>query len=146
MRYITPRKAAQGQGAAPNFYPYRRKAASGLGSARSGTTHHWNITMSSYALIVLTPLFLIAVGGAIGLPQDQVVAHFGRPFPGIITALFVIVGMIHFIKGSQGGAIADYVHGTAQQLTMVAIAIFGWGVIAAAIFALAKMAFTLPAI
>ena len=54
--------------------------------------------------------------------------------------------MIHFIKGSQGGAIADYVHGTAQQLTMVAIAIFGWGVIAAAIFALAKMAFTLPAI
>ena len=129
MRYITPPKAAQG-----------------LGSARAGTAHHWNITMSSYALIVLTPLFLIAVGGAIGLPQDQVVAHFGRPFPGIITALFVIVGMIHFIKGSQGGAIADYVHGTAQQLTMVAIAIFGWGVIAAAVFALAKMAFTLPAI
>lgn len=129
MRYITP-----------------RKAASGLGSARAGTEHHWNITMSSYALVVLTPLFLFVVGGAIGLTQAEVIAHFGRPFPGIITALFVVVGMLHFIKGSQGGAIADYVHGTAQQLTMIAIAIFGWGVIAAAIFALAKMAFTFPVI
>ncbi|MFN3274527.1 MAG: succinate dehydrogenase, hydrophobic membrane anchor protein [Paracoccus sp. (in: a-proteobacteria)] len=129
MRYITPRKAAMG-----------------LGSARSGTAHHWNITVSSYALVILTPLFLIAVGQGIGLPQAEVIAHFGRPFPAIITALFVIVGMLHFIKGSQGGAIADYVHGTAQQLTMIAIAVFGWGVIAAAIFALAKMAFTIIAI
>jgi len=129
MRYITP-----------------RKAASGLGSARSGTTHHWHITVSSVALIILTPLFLIAVGQAIGLPQAEVAAHFGRPFPAIITALFVIVGMTHFIKGSQGGAIADYVHGSTQHMLMVAIAIFGWGVIAAAIFALAKMAFTTPVI
>ena len=108
MRYITP-----------------LKAAIGLGASGGGTANHWALTVSSVALAILTPLFLWVVGGAIGLPQDQVVAHFGRPFPGIITALFVIVGMIHFIKGSQGGAIADYVHGTAQQLTMVAIAIFG---------------------
>lgn len=129
MRYITPRKAAMG-----------------LGSARAGTDHHWNITVSSYALIILTPLFLIAVGQAIGLPREAVIAHFGRPFPAIITALFVIVGMAHFIKGSQGGTITDYVHGTAQHLSMVAIAIFGWSVIAAAIFALAKMAFTISVI
>ena len=128
MRYITP-----------------RKAATGLGSARSGTAHHWQMTVSSYALVILTPLFMIAVAGAIGLPQDAVAAHFGRPFPGIITALFIVVGMIHFIKGTRI-MIDDYVYGSANKLAIIASNIFGWGVIAAAVFALAKMAFSTPAI
>lgn len=128
MRYITP-----------------RKAAAGLGSARSGTAHHWQITVSSVALVILTPLFLLTVGGAIGLPQAGVVAHFGRPFPGIITGLFVIVGMIHFIKGTRI-MLDDYVHGTANRTGVIAMTIFGWAVIAAAVFALAKMAFTTPVI
>jgi succinate dehydrogenase / fumarate reductase membrane anchor subunit len=128
MRYITP-----------------RKAAAGLGSARAGTAHHWHMTVSSYALVILTPLFIIAVGGAIGLPQDAVSAHFGRPFPGIITALFIVVGMIHFIKGTRI-MIDDYMHGSTNKLAIIASNIFGWGVIAAAVFALAKMAFTTPAI
>ncbi|MEE2860165.1 MAG: succinate dehydrogenase, hydrophobic membrane anchor protein [Paracoccus sp. (in: a-proteobacteria)] len=128
MRYITP-----------------RKAATGLGSSRSGTAHHWHLTVSSYALVILTPLFLIAVGQAIGLPQEGVIAHFGRPVPGIITALFVIVGMIHFIKGTRI-MLDDYVHGEANKLAVIAATIFGWAVIAAAVFALAKMAFTIIAI
>lgn len=128
MRYITP-----------------RKAASGLGSSRSGTSHHWHLMVSSYALVILTPLFLIVVGQAIGLPRELVIAHFGRPLPGIVTALFVIVGMIHFIQGTKH-MLDDYVHGQANQLAIIASNIFGWGVIAAALFALAKMAFTTPVI
>ncbi|MBU2958539.1 succinate dehydrogenase, hydrophobic membrane anchor protein [Paracoccus sp. 1_MG-2023] len=128
MRYITPRKAAQG-----------------LGSARSGTHHHWQMTVSSYALIILTPLFLIAVGAGIGLPREELMVHFGRPFPGVITALFIIVGMVHFIKGTRI-MLDDYLYGNVNKLAIVAANIFGWGVIAAAVFALAKMAFTTPAI
>ena len=128
MRYITPRKAAEG-----------------LGSARSGTHHHWQMTVSSYALVILTPLFLIAVGQAIGLPRDQMMAHFGRPFPGVVTALFIVVGMVHFIKGTRI-MLDDYLYGNVNKLAIVASNIFGWGVIAAAVFALAKMAFTTPAI
>ncbi|WP_022708415.1 succinate dehydrogenase, hydrophobic membrane anchor protein [Paracoccus zeaxanthinifaciens] len=128
MRYITPRKAAQG-----------------LGSARSGTHHHWQMTVSSYALIILTPLFLIAVGAGIGLPREELMAHFGRPFPGVVTALFIIVGMVHFIKGTRI-MLDDYLYGNVNKLAIVASNIFGWGVIAAAVFALAKMAFTTPAI
>lgn len=128
MRYITP-----------------RKAAAGLGSGRSGTLQHWQITVTSVALLVLTPLFLIAVGGAIGLPRDQVVAHFGRPFPGIITALFVTVGMIHFIKGTRI-MLDDYLHGLPHRAAIVVSHIFGWGMIATVLFALAKMAFATPVI
>lgn len=128
MRYITPRKAALG-----------------MGSGRSGTQQHWQITVSSVALLVLTPLFLIAVGGAIGLPRDLVIAHFGRPFPGIITALFITVGMIHFIKGTRI-MLDDYLHGTPHRAAIVVSHIFGWGMIATALFALAKMAFATPVI
>lgn len=128
MRYITPRKAAEG-----------------LGSARSGTHHHWQMTVSSYALVILTPLFLIAVGQGIGLPRAELMVHFGRPFPGIVTALFIVVGMLHFIKGTRI-MLDDYLYGNANKLAIVASNIFGWGVIAAAVFALAKMAFTTPAI
>lgn len=103
MRYITPRKAAQG-----------------LGSARSGTHHHWQMTVSSYALIILTPLFLIAVGAGIGLPREELMAHFGRPFPGVITALFIIVGMVHFIKGTRI-MLDDYLYGNVNKLAIVAL-------------------------
>ncbi|WP_304615656.1 succinate dehydrogenase, hydrophobic membrane anchor protein [Paracoccus sp. (in: a-proteobacteria)] len=128
MRYITP-----------------RKAAIGMGSARSGTLHHWQMTVTSAALLILTPLFLIVVGGAIGLEREAVIAHFGRPFAGIITALFIVVGMVHFIKGTRI-MLDDYLHGTANRVAIIVSHIFGWGVIATALFALAKMAFTTPVI
>ena len=128
MRYITPRKAAEG-----------------LGSAHSGTAHHWAMTVSACALVLLTPAFMLVVGSAIGLPREGVAAYFGRPYPAIITALFIVVGMIHFIKGTRI-MIDDYVYGSANKMAIIAANIFGWGVIAAAIFALAKMAFTTPAI
>lgn len=128
MRYITP-----------------RKAASGLGSARSGTADHWALTVSACALILLTPAFMLVVASAIGLPREAVIAYFGRPYPGLVTALFVIVGMIHFMKGTRV-MIDDYLHDTERKVAVIASLIFGWAVIAAAVFALAKMAFITIAI
>lgn len=128
MRYITPLKAAEG-----------------LGSAHGGTSHHWAMTVSACALILLTPAFLLVIGTAIGLPREAVIAYFGRPYPGIVTALFVIVGMIHFIKGTRI-MIDDYFQGTARKGAIIISVIFGWAVIAMAVFALAKMAFITIAI
>ena len=124
MRYITPRKAAVG-----------------LGAAHSGTTHHWHMTVSAVALAILTPAFMLVVGSAIGLSREGVIAYFGRPYPAVITSLFVVVGMIHFIKGTRI-LIDDYLNHTERKVAIIFSVIFGWGVIAAAVFALAKMAFT----
>ena len=63
----------------------------------------------------------------------------------IVTALFIVVGMIHFIKGTRI-MLDDYLHGTANRVAIIVSHIFGWGVIATALFALAKMAFTTPVI
>ena len=121
MRYTTPRKAAQG-----------------LGSAHEGTQHHWAMTVSSVALLILTPLFMITIARAIGLPRELVLAYFARPFPALITAMFVIVGMLHFIKGTRI-MIDDYFHGAVRKGAIIFSVIFGWAVIAAAIYALARM-------
>lgn len=122
MRYITP-----------------RKAASGLGSAHSGTEAHWALTVSAWALLVLTPLFMITVACAIGLPREAVIAHFGRFWPALITGLFVVVGMFHFMKGTRI-MIDDYFQHAARKAAIIISVIFGWTVIAATVFALAKMA------
>lgn len=121
MRYITPRKAAQG-----------------LGSARSGTQDHWFLTVTSCALVLLTPAFLLVTGQAIGLSQGDLLAYFGRPYPALITALFITVGMMHFIKGTRI-MIDDYFQNTARKVAIIVSVVFGWAVIAAALFALARM-------
>lgn len=122
MRYITPRKSAEG-----------------LGSSHSGTEDHWKLTISAVALAILTPAFLFVVGSAIGLPRDGVIAHFGRPYPAIVTALFIVVGMLHFMRGTQS-MILDYTRDTARKVAIIGTQILGWAIIAAALYALAKMA------
>ena len=121
MRYITPLKAAEG-----------------LGSSHTGTQHHWAMTVTACAMLVLTPLFMITVACAIGLPRELLVIYFGRPVPAIITALFVTVGMIHFIKGTRI-MIDDYFRDATRRVAIILSVIFGWVVIAAAVYALARM-------
>ncbi|MTH64913.1 succinate dehydrogenase, hydrophobic membrane anchor protein [Paracoccus shanxieyensis] len=121
MRYITPRKAAEG-----------------LGSAHEGTQHHWAMTVTGIALAILTPLFLIVIARAIGLPRELVLAYFARPFQALITGFFVIVGMLHFIKGTRI-MIDDYFQGGVRKGAIIASVIFGWAVIACAVYALVRM-------
>lgn len=126
MRYITPRKAALG-----------------LGSAKTGTGDHWFLTVTAAALLLLTPLFLIVVACAIGSSRADVLAYFGRPFPAIITGLFIVIGMLHFIRGTRI-MIDDYLQGMAHKAALIASVVFSWLVIALAIYALARMGLAAP--
>ncbi len=47
-------------------YLTARKRAEGLGSAKSGTHHFWNMTVSSAALLILIPLFVFTFGPMLG--------------------------------------------------------------------------------
>lgn len=123
MRYITPRKGAEGLGA----------------SGAAATLNHWSLTVSAVALAVLTPAMLLVLSHAIGLPRAGVLAYFGRPYPAIVTGLFVIVGMTHFMRGTKI-MIDDYLSHTERKVAVIAANLFGWAVIAAAVYALARMA------
>lgn len=116
-----------------------RKRATGLGSGRSGTHHHWKMMISSAALVVLVPLFVLTFGAGMGGTHEEVLAYFSRPFPAIITALTAAVAILHF-KAETEEAIIDYVHGVTGKLLIVAVTAFAYVLIAAALFALVKMA------
>jgi len=120
-------------------YVTDRKRAMGMGSARTGAAHHWQMTLSSYALLILTPLFLIAFGPVLGAPHEEVLAHFARPFPAIVTALMLVTGFQHFRRGGQV-AIEDYTHGQTRHLLIVATVCLSYGALAAGLSALARLA------
>ncbi len=117
-----------------------RKRASGHGSAKTGTEHHWHMTVSAWILLILVPLFLIAFGPIVGESYDAVLAHFARPFPALVTAAMLIVGMNHFRHGVQT-LIEDYTHGGTRKLLIIAMVGVSYGAMAVGLYALARMAF-----
>ena len=116
-----------------------RKRATGMGSAKSGTAHHWSMTLSSAALLLLIPLFVFTFGAALGGTYEEIVAYYSRPFPAIIAALTILVTFKHFNGGVQT-LIEDYVHGLAQKVSIVAMTCVSYGVAAIGIFAIARLA------
>lgn len=116
-----------------------RKRAAGLGSAKSGSEQHWNMTVSSYALVVLTPLFVFSFGGILGSSYDQVVAYYSQPYPAILAALFFGVGFMHFKNGVRV-LIEDYVHGLMREWLIIATTCLSYAAAATALFALARLA------
>ena len=116
-----------------------RKNAVGLGSGREGTHHHWQMMVSSTLLVVLVPVFVITFGLGLGGTYEEVLAYFSRPLPVLITALTLIVGIIHMLREAQA-AIEDYIHGPAEKLTLIGVNAFGYTMLAVALFALARMA------
>lgn len=116
-----------------------RKRAVGMGSAKTGTEHHWSMTLSSVALLVLIPLFVFTFGPMLGAPYEEVVAYFNRPFPVIVAGLTMLVTFKHFAGGVQV-LIEDYVHGLAQKVAIVAMTCLSYGALAVGLYALVRLA------
>ncbi len=115
------------------------KRAVGLGSARQGTEHHWSMTKSSVALLILVPLFVFTFGPMLGQPHDAVTAYFAKPFPAIVAALTIVVGFMHFKNGAQA-LIEDYVQGLARKITIILMICLSYAAAATGLFAIARLA------
>ena len=122
MRYITDRQRAVGKG-----------------SAHHGAEHHWFMIVSSVALAFMLPTWVIIFGKALGSGYEAAVETMARPFPAILTALVLVVGMIHFHKGART-MLEDYTQGTTRKLLIMAFVGFSYVMIACGLFALVKIA------
>ena len=116
-----------------------RKRVSGLGSAGSGTEHHWHQTILSAALVILVPLFVFTFGAVLGSSHEEVVAYYSRPFPALVAVLTLTVGWVHFAKGVQV-LIEDYVGGFARKAAIVATTCLSYAAAIACVYALARLA------
>ena len=117
-----------------------RKRATGLGSAKTGTDHHWHMIVSSVLLLGLVPVFIFTFGHAVTLGDHAAVAaYYARPFPAVVAALTLLVGFIHFRGGVQV-LIEDYVHGIARKAAIIAMIGLSYGAAAVGIFAIIRIA------
>ena len=116
-----------------------RKRAVGMGSAKSGTEHHWSMTVSSGALLILIPLFVFTFGPMLGASYEEVTAYFARPFPAVVAGLTIVVTFKHFADGVQA-LIEDYVHGMAQKITMIATTCISYAAMGFGLYAIIKLA------
>ncbi len=116
-----------------------RKRATGLGSAKSGTEHHWSMTISSGALLILIPLFVFTFGPMLGASYEEVTAYFARPFPAVVAGLTIVVTFKHFADGVQA-VIEDYVHGVAQKVALVAMTCVSYAAMGFGLYAVIRLA------
>lgn len=116
-----------------------RKRATGAGASHTGTAHHWSMTLSSVALAFMVPSWIYLFGSALGQDRAGVLATFAQPFPAILTALVLVVGMRHFAKGATV-MIEDYLHGSARKIAVIFVISLATVTAATGLFAIAKIA------
>ncbi|MEZ0466400.1 succinate dehydrogenase, hydrophobic membrane anchor protein [Phaeobacter sp. SYSU ZJ3003] len=116
-----------------------RKRAIGMGAAKSGTEHHWSMQVSSVALLILVPLFIFTFGCTLGGSYEEITAYYARPFPAIIAALTIWVGMMHFKSGAQI-MLEDYVHGFKGRLAIILMTCLSYAVAVTGVYALVRLA------
>lgn len=116
-----------------------RKRATGMGSAKTGTEHHWQMMVSSVALLFLIPAFVFTFGWILGSPYEEVIAYYQRPFPAVVAILTMAVGFFHFRGGVQT-LIEDYVHGFARKALIIGMICLSYAAAAFAIFAIVRIA------
>ena len=122
MRYLTARKRAEGKGA-----------------SGTGTEHHWYMSVSAVGLAIMVPTFLFIFGRTLGGSHEEVLASFAQPFPAILSALVLVIGLQHFRKGAQM-MIEDYARGSTRKILVIFVITFSYFLMACGLFALAKMA------
>ena len=116
-----------------------RKRASGMGAAHSGTEHHWQMIVTSVALLILIPAFIFTFGSALGRPYEEVLAYYARPMPSLIAALTFLVGFFHFRKGVQT-LIEDYTHGLTRKALIIGMICLSYGAAALGVLSVLRLA------
>lgn len=116
-----------------------RKLAVGLGAGGHGAEHHWQRMVASICLAILVPLFVFTFGAILGGSLEEVQAFYSRPFPAIVAALTMVVGIPHLMREANV-AVEDYVGGIKRQLLMIAVSAFSYTLLAIALFSLVKLA------
>jgi succinate dehydrogenase / fumarate reductase, membrane anchor subunit len=113
----------------------------GLGAAKSGTAHFWQMRLTSVASIPLTIAFVMIVMSLLGRNQAAAQGTLSTPLVAIVMLLFIITNVHHMWQGMQT-VIEDYVHGELAKISLLmANTFFCIAIGAACVYALFKLSF-----
>ena len=113
----------------------------GLGAARSGTAHFWQLRLTSVASVPLTIAFVMIVVSLLGRNHAAVVQILGSPLVSIVMLLFIVTNVYHMWLGMQI-IVEDYAHSELAKLALLMGNTFFCVVMAtASLYALLKLSF-----
>ena len=95
--------------------------------------------ITSIALFFLIPLFIFIFGSVVGEDHDTVVEYLSTPFPALIVALTLIIGLQHFQSGAQT-LIEDYIRGTGYTVALIFIKALSYSLMAVGLYSMVKIA------
>jgi succinate dehydrogenase / fumarate reductase membrane anchor subunit len=114
--------------------------ARGLGSAKEGVGHWWDLRLTSIALVFLTVWFVVLVLGLLGRDYEVVRASIARPWNALLMVAFVVAAFWHTVLGVQV-VIEDYVHTRWLEVTsMVVIKLLAVAGVLSGVFAVLRIA------
>lgn len=117
----------------------------GLGAAHSGGGHWMDERITSIALILLSVWLIASLLWLPGLDQKTLAEWLRSPLGAVPMALFVILSFVHALEGMKV-VVDDYVHDEGNRVACHIVLLFAAiGGSAFALFALARIAFGVPA-
>lgn len=113
----------------------------GLGSARAGTEHFWQIRLTAVAALLLTPFLLALILSLVGSDYAAVKRSLGHPIVAVLLLLMLLASLHHMRLGMQV-IIEDYVHSEGRKLVLLMLNTFFTVVVGAACaFAVLRLSF-----
>ena len=91
-----------------------------MSGSKSLIDPHFAMKLTSIALFFLIPVFIFTLGAVIGEDHETVVEYLSKPFPALIVALTLIIGLQHFQSGAQT-LIEDYVRGQSYGMALLLV-------------------------
>lgn len=115
--------------------------ARGLGAAREGTGHFWQIRVTAIAALLLTPILLAVIISLIGADYATVRRTLANPLVALPMLLMLLASLQHMRLGMQV-IIEDYVHSEGRKLVLLVWNTFFTILVGAACaFAVLKLSF-----
>ena len=107
--------------------------------SKSLINHHFEMKITSIALFFLIPSFIFTFGSVVGEDHDTVIEYLSMPFPALIVALTLIIGLQHFQSGAQT-LIEDYIRGFGYTVALIFIKALSYSVMAVGLYSMGKIA------
>ncbi len=92
----------------------------GLGAAKDGASHWWNLRLSALALVPLALLFSFSIALMAVADYATVVEWMGSPFSTVLMVLTIGFGFYHGYLGLQE-IIEDYIGHEALKIAMLIV-------------------------
>ena len=107
--------------------------------SKSLINHHFEMKITSIALFFLIPSFIFTFGSVVGEDHDTVIEYLSMPFPALIVALTLIIGLQHFQSGAQT-LIEDYIRGLGFKVALIFVKVLSYALMAVGLYSIGKIA------